>query len=77
MECEFFQLRKDQKLFYDVMKLLNDNNFEFTDFLVIHRWERDKFRFTGQPQHSDLLFLKKPEQIIKEFNEKKLCSKLC
>lgn len=76
VECEFFQLRKDQKLFYDVMKLLNDNNFEFTDFLVIHRWERDKFRFTGQPQHSDLLFLKKPEQIIKEFNEKKIVFKI-
>lgn len=72
VECEFFQLRKNHKLFPDVNKFLTDNNFEFIDFLIIHRWERYKFRYTGQPQVADILFLKKPEDIIKKFNNKKI-----
>lgn len=75
VECEFFQLRKDQKIYFDVINQLKNYNFEFIDFLVIHRWERDKFRFTGQPQHTDILFLKKPEDIINELNNLKITEK--
>jgi len=72
VECEFFQLRENQKMYFDVINYLEKYDFEFIDFLNIHRWERDKFRYTGQPQHSDILFLKKPEDIINKFNEKKI-----
>jgi len=69
IECEFFQLRKNQKVFSNVVDLMEEYNFEFIDFLNIHRWERDQFRITGQPQHSDVLFLRRPEDIVKKFND--------
>lgn len=68
IECEFFQLRKNQKVFSNVVDLMEEHNFEFIDFLNIHKWERNQFRFTGQPQHSDVLFLRRPEDIVKKFN---------
>jgi len=68
IECEFFQIRKNQKVFSNVVELMEKHNFEFIDFLNIHKWERDQFRFTGQPQHSDILFLRRPEDIVKKFN---------
>jgi len=68
IECEFFQLRKNQKVFSNVVDLMEKYNFEFIDFLNIHRWERYQFRITGQPQHSDILFLRRPEDIVKKFN---------
>ena len=36
------------------------------------RWERDKFRFTGQPHLSDLLFLISPNKIIEDYNKGKI-----
>ena len=72
VECEFFQLRENQKIYFDVITFLEKYDFEFIDFLNIHRWERDRFRYTGQPQHSDILFLKKPEDIINKYNKKKI-----
>ncbi|WP_415324053.1 FkbM family methyltransferase [Candidatus Pelagibacter sp. Uisw_127] len=72
IECEFFQIRKNQKVFSDVVKLMEKQNFEFIDFLNIHKWERDQFRFTGQPQHSDILFLRRPEDIVKKFNRNEI-----
>ena len=72
VECEFFQLRENQKIYFDVITFLEKYNYEFIDFLNIHRWERFRFRYTGQPQHSDILFLKKPEDIISKYNEKKI-----
>ncbi len=69
IESSFFQLRKNQPLISDVMKFLSTDQFEFVDFLSIIRWEKYNYRFTGQPQISDLLFLIKPEIIYKKFIE--------
>ena len=67
IECEFFEINEKQPLFSEIQKFLENYNFEFIDFLNIVRWERKKHRFTGQPQFSDVLFLKKPNFILQEF----------
>ena len=67
IECEFFELRKNQSLFNEVEKFLKNFDFEFIDFLNIIRWERNKHSYTGQPQVADVLFLKKPEIVINNF----------
>lgn len=64
IECEFFELRKNQPLFDEIRQFLETYNFEFIDFLSMIRWERKNYRYTGQPQISDVLFLQKPELMI-------------
>ena len=76
IESEFFHLRKKQPLFFEINNFLNNFDFEFIDFLNIVRWERNNFRFTGQPQITDALFLKKPELIIKQFNANIISDKI-
>ena len=69
IETSFFQLRKNQPLISDIMNFSSSDHFEFVDFLSIIRWEKYNYRFTGQPQISDLLFLVKPEIVCKKFIE--------
>ena len=72
IEACYFQLREGQPLISDTLKFFSETNLEFIDFLSIIRWEKDKHRFTGQPQISDLLFLQKPENILKSYLENKI-----
>jgi len=72
IEVSFFNLREKQPIYQDVMNYLSKYNFEFIDFLSMIRWERDKFRFTGQPHLSDLLFLISPNKIIDDYNKNKI-----
>ena len=69
IETSFFELRKNQPLISDVLNFFSNTNLEFVDFLSIIRWEKENFRFTGQPQISDVLFLLKPEYILKQYIE--------
>ena len=69
IESCFFPLRKDQPLVNDVIAFFAKRDFEFIDFLSIIRWERHKYRYTGQPQIADLLFLLKPEVFIRRFSK--------
>ena len=72
IEVSFFNLRVNQPVYQDVINYLSKYNFEFIDFLSMIRWERDKFRFTGQPHLSDLLFLISPNKIIEDYNKHKI-----
>tara|TARA_B110000027_G_scaffold133613_1_gene162573 strand:+ start:345 stop:1280 length:936 start_codon:yes stop_codon:yes gene_type:complete len=72
IEVSFFQLREGQPLISDTLKVFSKTNLEFVDFLSMIRWEKDSHRFTGQPQISDLLFLQKPENILKNYLENKI-----
>jgi len=76
IECEFFKLREEQHLFEETRKFLESHNFEFIDFLNIIRWEREKHRFTGQPQVSDVLFLQSPELIINNFRNDQITEEI-
>tara|TARA_B100000315_G_C14478603_1_gene541813 strand:+ start:117 stop:1082 length:966 start_codon:yes stop_codon:yes gene_type:complete len=76
IECEFFQLYENQPLFTDIQKFLDEYNFVLIDFLRICRWESKKYRFTGQPQFADVLFLKKPDLILNEFKNKSISEEL-
>lgn len=67
VECEFFKLREKQPLFSEIQKFLENYDFEFIDFLRTVRWERNEHRYTGQPQISDVLFLRKPDLLLKQF----------
>ena len=72
IETCFFELRKNQPLINDVLNFFSKTNLEFVDFLSMNRWEKENLRFTGQPQHSDLLFLQKPENILNKYLENKI-----
>ena len=76
IESCFFPLRKDQPLVSDVIAFFAKRDLEFIDFLSIIRWERQKYRYTGQPQIADLLFLLKPEVLIQRFNKKVYSKKM-
>jgi len=67
VECSFNQLREGQPLFEDIRSYLKKFDFEFIDFVSMIRWEKDNFRFLGQPQITDVLFLKNEELIIQKF----------
>lgn len=72
VEVEFSSLYKNQPLFGDIQKSLEDNGYEFIDFVNLNRWERDDFNGFGQCVFGDALFLKSPENIIKTDDEKLL-----
>ena len=77
VEVEFQDLRLNQPDFYKVINFLKEYNFEMHDILNIIRWERYSYRHTGQPHTCDLLFFKKPEFLLSQFdkgliNEEKL-----
>lgn len=72
IECCFYKLYKGQKLFDDLRVFLEKNDFIFEDFLDIIRWERNNFTTLGQPQFSNVLFLKPLNKVIRlyELNSK-------
>jgi FkbM family methyltransferase len=72
VECEFFQLRTNQALFWDIKKYLENKDYIFYDFMKIIRWEKDQYTESGQPQITDALFLKNPDKIIDDFEKKKI-----
>ena len=72
VECEFFQLRLNQALFWDIKNYLEKNGYVFYDFLKIVRWEKDQYSEMGQPQITDALFLKNPEKLIDDFKSNKI-----
>lgn len=72
VECEFFQLRFNQALFWDIKDYLEKNGYVFYDFLKIVRWEKDQYSEMGQPQITDALFLKNPEKLIDDFKSNKI-----
>ena len=76
IECEFFHIREKNHLYSEVIDYLKKFNFEFIDFLSIIRWERHKFRDTGQPQLADLFFLKNPDSVINDFNSNVISEKI-
>ena len=38
----------------------------------MRRWERDDFRYTGQPQFFDALFIVTPETVVEKYRTKKI-----
>ena len=63
LEVEFIELYKNQPLFGDVCKTLSQHDFEFIDFVSLHRWERDAHTARGQCVFGDALFLRPPEYL--------------
>ena len=72
VECSFHQLREGQPLFEEIRSYLKDFDFVFIDFVSMIKWEKDNFGFSGQPQITDVLFLKNEETIIKKFKKKEI-----
>ena len=66
IEVEFLELYKNQPIFGDLINYLKDYNFEFFDFTTLTKWERDNIQSElGQCIFADALFLKTPEDIVK------------
>ena len=72
VECSFHQLREGQPLFEEIRSYLKDFDFVFIDFVSMIKWEKDNFGFSGQPQITDVLFLKNEETIIKKFKKEEI-----
>ena len=80
-EVEFVEIYENQPLFGDVSKLLQSLNFEFIDFIVEYRYNRNALNRTGQLAFADALFLRTPEFMYSNymsglFNKEK-CLKYC
>ena len=66
IEVEFLELYKNQPIFGDLINYLKEYNFEFFDFTTLTKWERDNLHSeSGQCIFADALFLKTPENLIK------------
>lgn len=72
IECCFFQIYKEQKLFENIKDKLRENDFEFIDFLDLIRWEKNRFSKLGQPQFSNVLFLKKIDKVLEIYQNKNM-----
>ena len=64
-EVEFTEIYKRQKLFGDINLFLKKKNFDFVDFTVLKRWNRNNEQNYGRCMFGNTLFLKKPNEILK------------
>ena len=72
IEVEFQKMYENQPLFGDINNYINDQEFEFIDFPLIKRWERNEENSYGQVIFADALFLRTPEFANKNFNIEKM-----
>lgn len=68
VEVSFQYIRKEQPLFGDVAKFLQDRGIEFIDFVSLFRWERNSFDGLGQAIFADALFLRSPDSMFDRSN---------
>lgn len=71
VEVEFQQMYINQPLFGEINKFLIQKDFEFIDFTLIKRWERNQNSSYGQSIFANVLFLRTPEQISKNYDKDK------
>jgi FkbM family methyltransferase len=64
VEVEFSKLYIDQPLFGTVHEFLSEHDFEFYDFIILARWERQSLKGIGQLVFGDALYLKSPESVL-------------
>ena len=70
IEVEFSNLYNNQPLFGDLDNFLKNQDFEFIDFTNIYRWDRKVYNSFGQAVFGDGLWLRSPEFIVKNHQEK-------
>jgi FkbM family methyltransferase len=75
IEVEFTSIYKKQPLFGEICKLMNEYDFDFIDFVSLCRWERLAHNSYGQCIFGDALFLRSPENMIKNHMEVESISK--
>ena len=76
VEVEFQQLYKKQPLFGDINNFICEKNFEFVDFILISRWERNNYNSYGQACFADALYLRSPEFANSNYDKKKMINYL-
>lgn len=70
LEVEFVEIYKNQPLFDKVLSFMLSKNFEFFDFVVEYRYNRETLNRTGQLAFADALFLRTPEYVSVKCNER-------
>lgn len=63
VEVEFMPLYENQPLFGTICHKLEQQGFEFVDFLTLYRWHAQHLDGTGQLVFADALFMRSPESI--------------
>lgn len=71
IEVEFQEMYQNQKLFGNIQEFLSKKKLYFCDFVYLKRWERHKYSGYGQCVFANALFLRQPEYINKNENDKK------
>ncbi|MGH8129697.1 MAG: hypothetical protein ACRES3_02465, partial [Steroidobacteraceae bacterium] len=66
IEVEFAPIYRSQPLFGDISAFLQENDFEFVDFVSLRRWERSAFNGYGQCVFGDALFMRPPETLFRK-----------
>ncbi len=69
IEVNFKKIYQNIPSVHEIETFLLEKNFVFIDFISFFRWERDGYRGFGELVHADALFLKSPENIIKQFKD--------
>ena len=69
IEVSFFEIYKNQPLFSDICRYLNDKNFEFINFSELISWKRES-KDVGKSQlaFADAIFLKPIEYILDKYS---------
>ena len=71
IEAEFIKIYKNQKLFEDSKVFLEKKNFIMIDFLNLRRWSNLKNMTFGRMVFGNVLFIKNPSKIIKNYTQYK------
>ena len=71
IEVSFFEIYKDQPLFSDICRYLNDKNFKFINFSEMISWKRES-NHVGKSQlaFADAVFLKPIDYILDKYSSK-------
>lgn len=64
IEVEFQRIYEGQPLFGAIAEFMEQQGFEFIDFVSLIRWERRAFSGYGQMAFGDALFLRPPEYVV-------------
>ncbi len=72
IEVEFQKMYEEQPIFGDINNFIKNQKFEFIDFLLIKRWERNNENSFGQAIFADALYLRTPEFANENFDSNKM-----
>jgi len=69
VEVEFVKIYRNQKLFEDTKKFLEEKNFIFLDFIDLRRWSNLRNNLFGRMIFGNAIFIMNPKKVINNYNQ--------